>query len=153
MKKSFKISILASFASLFLIATSCQGQQEAKASGPAVVSASANSKAGSVQTIGPAEAEKMMAENASFQILDVRTPDEVALGTIKGAKVINWFDADFASRAETTFDKALPIVVYCKVGGRSSQAAEKLKEKGFTNIYNLQGGMMKWEGEGHPVQK
>jgi rhodanese-related sulfurtransferase len=151
MRKFFKISILASFASLFLFAAGCQAQQEATGNPPATAAAAA--KAQGVQTIGPDEAEKMIIENASLQILDVRTPEEVALGTIKGAKVINWFDADFASRAETTFDKALPIVVYCKAGSRSAQAAEKLKEKGFTNIYNLQGGMMKWEGEGHPVQK
>jgi rhodanese-related sulfurtransferase len=151
MRKFFKISMLASFASLFLFTAGCQAQQET--SGNAPTNAAKPAQAQGVQTIGPAEAEKMIAENANLQILDVRTPEEVAFGTIKGAKVINWFDADFASRAETTFDKALPIVVYCKAGSRSSQASEKLKERGFTNIYNLQGGMMKWESEGHPVQK
>jgi thioredoxin len=41
--------------------------------------------------------------------------------------------------------------VYCKVGGRSSQAASKLAELGFTEIYNLDGGIMKWNAVGKTI--
>ena len=55
----------------------------------------------------------------------------------------------------STYDKSKPVFVYCKVGGRSSQAAAKLAELGFKEIYNLEGGIMKWEalGLGKPSEK
>jgi rhodanese-related sulfurtransferase len=105
-----------------------------------------------VVTIEPSEAAKMISNQADLQILDVRTPEEVAQGVIKGAKVIDWQGKDFAKKTEA-LDKTKPVLVYCKLGGRSSQAAKVLTEQGFTQVYNLDGGITKWQGEGHPLQK
>lgn len=44
-------------------------------------------------------------------------------------------------------------MVYCLAGGRSGEAAEKMKEKGFTEVYNMKGGMMKWNAANKPVEK
>lgn len=44
-----------------------------------------------------------------------------------------------------------PIVVYCSVGYRSSILARKLQDKGFTNVYNLEGSIFKWANEGRPL--
>jgi rhodanese-related sulfurtransferase len=44
-------------------------------------------------------------------------------------------------------DKSVPVFVYCK-SGRSQKAAEKLNELGFTTIYQLEGGILKWEAAG-----
>ncbi|WP_162127536.1 rhodanese-like domain-containing protein [Flavobacterium phycosphaerae] len=78
------------------------------------------------------------------QLVDVRTPEEFNVGHIENATNINWFDADFANRV-SKYDKSKPVFVYCKVGGRSAKAADKLAELGFSEIYNLDGGYMKWE--------
>ena len=43
------------------------------------------------------------------------------------------------------FDKNKEIYVYCRSGKRSGKAAAKLKEQGFTKIYDLQGGILNWE--------
>jgi len=48
-------------------------------------------------------------------------------------------------------DKDRPIVVYCSVGYRSSRMAEKLKKKGFENVYNLEGSIFQWANEGRPL--
>lgn len=133
--------------------TACQAQKEPQPSPVAVAGATAQPQAAAVEVIEPTAAEQLIAKEAQLQILDVRTPEEVAAGVIANAKTINWFDADFATRAEASLDKSKPVLVYCKVGGRSSQAAEVLVQKGFTKVYNLKGGMMKWEGDGHPVKK
>ncbi len=77
------------------------------------------------------------------QLVDVRTPEEYSTGHIDNAKNINWNGNDFVANAEK-LDKSKPVFVYCKVGGRSAQAADKLAGMGFTEIYNLDGGIMKW---------
>ncbi|HEX2899996.1 MAG TPA: rhodanese-like domain-containing protein [Bacteroidia bacterium] len=145
-----KTNLLIAFFSLFLLSVGCQAQQE---TGPDKSPATVAAPLERVQLISPAEASKLMATDARMQILDVRTPEEVADGMIKGATAINWFDADFAAKAEATFDKALPVIVYCKVGGRSAQASEVLRTRGFATVYNIQDGFVRWKSEGHPVQK
>ena len=92
-------------------------------------------------------AEKLKAtENP--QLLDVRTPEEYSSGHIGDAKNVNWNGNNFAADA-SKYDKSKPIFVYCKVGGRSAQAADKLAELGFKEIYNLDGGIMKWNATGN----
>lgn len=85
------------------------------------------------------------------QLLDVRTPEEFAVDHLENAENINWNGNDFATKAEQ-LDKSKPVYVYCKVGGRSHQAAEKLSEMGF-EVYDLQGGIMKWKSNGMKVEK
>ena len=102
----------------------------------------------SIQTIDvKLYAEKLKAtENP--QLLDVRTPEEYSSGHIGDAKNVNWNGDDFVTDANK-YDKSKPIFVYCKLGGRSAQAADKLAELGFTEIYNLDGGIMKWKAAGN----
>lgn len=78
------------------------------------------------------------------QILDVRTPEEFASDPIDNAKNVNWLSSDFVTNAKK-FDKSKPVFVYCKSGGRSQKAAAKLAALGFTTIYELQGGILKWD--------
>ena len=77
------------------------------------------------------------------QLIDVRTPEEFADDHLKNAININWLGQNFKTDTEK-FNKSKPIFVYCKVGGRSAKAANQLAEMGFTKIYNLEGGIMKW---------
>ena len=86
------------------------------------------------------------------QILDVRTPEEWAEGTVEGANKINLFDDDFEAQL-TKLDKDKPVYVYCKAGSRSSKAADKMEEMGFKKVYNLEGGMDAWKDAGKNVVK
>ena len=65
---------------------------------------------------------------------------------------IDWKADDFADKA-ATLDKGKPVFVYCMSGPRSSAAAEKLQEMGFKNVYEMQGGMMKWRNANLPEIK
>lgn len=85
-------------------------------------------------------------------ILDVRTPEEWAEGTILGAEKINYHDDNFAQQVDK-LDKNTPVYIYCKAGGRSSSAADILKEKGFAKVYNLDGGITSWQENGFEVVK
>ena len=100
-----------------------------------------------IQTIAPEVFAKKIKETPKAQILDVRTPEEYASEHIDNAVNIDWLGDNFVADAEK-FDKSKPVFVYCKIGGRSSKATEKLAELGFTNIYELGGGMMKWNSAG-----
>lgn len=75
-------------------------------------------------------------------IIDVRTPEEVAEGYVKGTtKFINYNDAHF-ERALDALDKTKSYIVYCRSGNRSSKALDIMDAKGFTNLYELEGGVM-----------
>ena len=80
------------------------------------------------------------------QILDVRTPAEYTEAHIENALNIDWLGDSFVVDAEK-LDKTKPVYVYCKSGGRSKKATAKLEELGFKNIYELDGGFMKWSAE------
>ena len=101
-----------------------------------------------VHTIDVKSFTEKLKTNENPQLLDVRTPEEYNTEHIGDAKNVNWNGDDFVTKS-TTFDKSKPIFVYCKVGGRSAQAANKLAELGFKEIYNLDGGIMKWKAQGN----
>jgi thioredoxin len=85
------------------------------------------------------------------QIVDVRTPEEFATGYIRGAVNINIYDADFRQQIEK-LDKTRPVLVYCKAGARSADAADIFKASGFTNILDLKGGIMSWTNNSFPLE-
>ena len=76
-------------------------------------------------------------------LLDVRTPEEVAAGVIPTAKSMNFYDENFQNSLQE-LDKTKPVFVYCKSGGRSGKACGILKEMGFNEIYDLEGGYTSW---------
>lgn len=86
----------------------------------------------------------------SAQLIDVRTPEEYNEGYIKNAININFFDDDFMEQM-SKLNKDEVLYIYCRSGGRSGKASEKLKEAGFTKVYDLGDGMNGWIEEGKPV--
>jgi thioredoxin 1 len=93
-----------------------------------------------------------LASSKEAQLVDVRTEEEYAEGHLNRSLNIDIRSADFDVKIGK-LDKAKPVFVYCRSGGRSSSAAEKLVELGFTEIYNMDGGITKWESAGKPVEK
>ena len=91
------------------------------------------------------EAVKMMEEEKNYVILDVRRADEFAEGHIPGA--INVANESIGTEEIPELpDKAQLILVYCRSGRRSKEAAEKLVKLGYTNIVEF-GGILDWTGE------
>lgn len=104
-----------------------------------------------VELIPPAAFEKEMTAHKG-QVIDVRTPTEYKSGHINGAVNLHVYDQDFTNRLDT-LDKSKTVYVYCKAGGRSAEAVETLKAKGFVHIVELDGGMDAWNEAGKPVKK
>lgn len=82
-------------------------------------------------------------------IIDVRTPDEFSGGHLQNAQNIDVSGSDFQQQIET-LDKSRPVFVYCLSGGRSASAATAMREAGFKEVYELDGGIMKWRGANLP---
>ena len=87
---------------------------------------------------------KAQIKNKNVQLIDVRTPSEFEEGHIEGAKNIDFFSGKFNVEFDK-LDKEQPVYIYCKSGNRSRQTANKLAEKGFKEIYDLEGGILNYK--------
>lgn len=94
----------------------------------------------SYKTITSTEAINIT-RNKNAVIIDVRTKEEYSLGHIKNA-INNPIDS-----FNVNYDKDTIIIVYCASGVRSANAANLLINQGYTNVYNLDGGLANWEFE------
>jgi phage shock protein E len=102
-----------------------------------------------VTLVDTAEAAEM-AESPDVVVLDVRTPEEVALGALPGARNIDLSAPDFADQIDG-LDRDVTYLVYCQSGNRSSQATAQMADLGFTDVYELDGGVVAWVGEGRSL--
>lgn len=98
-----------------------------------------------INTITTLELKQLLVKE-KIQLVDVRTPKEVAQGSIETALFVNYFDTNFAVKTANKLDKNKPVYLYCRSGNRSGKAAVILKEKGF-KVYNVLGGYNKWKIE------
>jgi rhodanese-related sulfurtransferase len=102
--------------------------------------------------IKPDAFEQMLKTEKSAQLVDVRTPEEFASGHLENARNFDYYAPDFAQKL-AALDKNKPVLVYCAVGGRSGSAAAQLKQMGFKNIVDLEGGFRAWSAAGKKVIK
>lgn len=98
----------------------------------------------SVDEIWPNEVE---INNQVF--LDTRAKNEFDVSHIEGAQYVGYDDFDMSRVAG--YDKDTAIIVYCSIGYRSENIAEKLQKEGFTNVKNLYGGLTEWMNKGKTV--
>ena len=97
-----------------------------------------------VEKITPAEAIRLL-DAGKAQAVDVREPDEFAVGHIPGAKLLPL--GDVLTRAEEVMpDKNAQWLIYCRTGRRSADAAQKLEAQGYTSLRDL-GGILSWPYE------
>jgi phage shock protein E len=104
-----------------------------------------------VELVAPTAFAQKMQEN-SGQIFDVRTPKEYKSGHIDGAVNMHVYDKDFETRLDS-LDKNKTVYIYCKAGGRSAEAVETMKDKGFNHIVELDGGIDEWVEAGKPLKQ
>ena len=102
------------------------------------------------EDLAPAQFKAQLEKDQGL-VLDVRTPQEVAGGTLNGASVIDFQGGKFEQRV-SLIARNRPVFVYCASGGRSGQAAALMTKLGFTKVYNLSGGYRAWTAAGLPTQ-
>ena len=103
------------------------------------------SNPGSYTQISQDEAKEMMKRDDGHVIVDVRRQDEYDEGHIPGAILIPNESIDTERPAELP-DLDQIILIYCRSGRRSKEAAQKLFDMGYTHVYEF-GGIIDWTGE------
>ena len=135
--------LLLALTAIFLAA--CQGQP-AQVTGETV-----NVAGGSYRNVTPDELNAML-KNKDFVFVNVHIPFE---GNIANSDLSLPYDqiAEPQYLSQLPADKNAKIVLYCRSGRMSQIAAEELVKLGYTNLWNLAGGMVDWEGAGYELEK
>jgi rhodanese-related sulfurtransferase len=97
--------------------------------------------------IDPQRLSEWARENPALQLIDVREVYEREAGYIDGSRHIELVRL---TGEAASVDRELPVVFYCRVGARSSMAAEAFRSAGY-EAYSLDGGLVRWAAEGLPV--
>jgi len=107
---------------------------------------------GKVPSVSAQQLDAMRKEGTqAAQLVDVRSDDEWRAGHIAGALCAPV--TQFGSRlAALRLDRTRPIIAMCRSGGRSKVAVRLLQRHGFTDVFELQGGMRAWQEAGRPVE-
>ncbi len=133
MKKKFSLIIIAAFVLLFSACSSKEQVVDGEDKVPGFIQISQD------------EAKQMMEMDDGHIVVDVRRPDEYASGHIPGAICIP-NESIAAEQPKELPDLDQVILIYCRSGNRSKQAAKKLFDMGYTNVYEF-GGIIEWTGE------
>lgn len=128
-----------------LIIPACGGEKSGKAGGGTEQEAKID--------VTPKEASAMIlkeADNPDFIVLDVRTPAEFEVEHLEDAVNLDYKSSDFEKELGK-LDKGKKYLVYCRSGRRSAAALKIMRKKGFSNSYNMLGGITGWKKEGFAV--
>lgn len=100
------------------------------------------------------EAAEMIEGSAdgTLTIIDVRTPEEYALGHIAGSLNIDYYNAGF-DEAVGSLDKDGSYLVYCRCGTRGASSVQIMLDQGFADVVNMSEGYLEWQLEGLPTEK
>ncbi|RMG15906.1 MAG: molybdopterin-synthase adenylyltransferase MoeB [Deltaproteobacteria bacterium] len=105
-----------------------------------------------IQEISPEEVHRRLGSEPDLVVVDVREPDEVAQGQIRGAHAIprGFLELKIENVAPR---RDAPVVLYCAAGSRSALAAKALKELGYGRVYSMAGGFNAWKRAGFEVYR
>lgn len=102
------------------------------------------------KTIPADEYMRLLVETKNEYLLDVRTPEEFKQEHLNNAINLNVNGSSFSAEIDK-LDKNRPVFLYCLSGGRSGNAMEVLKQKGFGTVYNMEGGILQWKARNFPL--
>ena len=98
--------------------------------------------------IDPERVALWLAEDPTLQVIDVREPHEREAGHIAGTRHIQL--VQLSSQADSV-ERERPVVFYCRVGGRSTMAAQAFRAAGY-EAYSMIGGLLRWAEEERPLE-
>jgi rhodanese-related sulfurtransferase len=104
------------------------------------------------ELVPPAAAAEVVAGQSDVVVLDVRTPEEFADARIAGAINVDYYAADFRDQLDE-LDKEATYVLYCQSGNRSEDANRIMRDLGFAEVYEVDGGIVAWNGAGLPIER
>ena len=97
-----------------------------------------------VVSVAPVEFQNHLLRDPSRILLDIRTPQEFHGGHLSRAINLDYYNPSFTQQLDQ-LDRDTPIAIYCRSGSRSSNTLTIMKGMGFTNVIELQGGVLAWQ--------
>jgi rhodanese-related sulfurtransferase len=97
--------------------------------------------------IDPERLAAWLQSEPELQVIDVREPHEREAGHIEGTRHVELVRL---TGEAASVDRERPVVFYCRVGSRSTMAAEAFRSAGY-EAYTLEGGIVRWADEGRPL--
>lgn len=113
----------------------------------AVVVAACGTATDAIAPVAPDRAETLIESTEGLVVLDIRTPEEIATGVLPEAIGLDFYSDTFADEL-AELDRDTPYLVYCRSGNRSGQAMDIMTDLGFTEVYELTGGINSWIEQG-----
>jgi rhodanese-related sulfurtransferase len=110
-------------------------------------------KEGLLKDIDPVEAFALITRNRlnpNFILLDVRTSEEYEKEHLEGAILLDYHQSNFQDEIKK-LDRNKTYVIYCRVGNRSGNTFELMRDFRFKEVYNIFGGIKKWKADELPV--
>lgn len=93
---------------------------------------------------------EMLRKDTSIILVDVRTPEEYQQGHIKGARLMDFYSAEFHAMMQT-LPQDRPVILYCRSGRRSDEAMKFLTSIGYSRVFNMLGGIIQWKKDRQPI--
>lgn len=94
-------------------------------------------------SISVVKAKELLRTKKNMLVVDVRTPQEYESEHLEYAKLIDYKSGRFKEEI-SKIDLNRPVLLYCRTGKRSALAMQEMVDMGFKEVYNMQGGIMKW---------
>ena len=117
------------------------------ASGPGVPAPTASASPTAAPLLPPDRFAEVV-EGGDAVVLNVHVPDE---GSLPGTDLAIPYDDDAALAAALPADHSAPVALYCRSGSMSADAAQTLERLGYTDVVDLDGGMIAWSAAGYPL--
>ncbi len=135
-----------------VLAAGCSSSPESSADTETDDANSANETADSgIRVVSAEEGAAIQNDPPSdLVILDVRTAEEFAEGHLEGAVMIDFYDANFVEQL-AELDPDVPYLLYCRSGNRSGQTTDLMADLGFTDVADIDGGILSWAQAGLPT--
>jgi rhodanese-related sulfurtransferase len=103
-----------------------------------------------ISEVTPRQVMETQQTGGPVVLLDVRDPNEVALGMIPGA--LHLSRGRMETRVEALIPRDARVIVYCATGNRSAFAADTLQQMGYRDVASMAGGIEAWVGDGGDVE-
>lgn len=147
MRKVFAIAFPVMFLLLALILGACTRSQAPAQTGATIPGEAVQTAKGTYTNIDVKQLKPLL-DDPRFFVVNVHIP---YAGEIPGTDALVPFNEVAQQISAFPADKAAPIVIYCRSGSMSAQASKTLVELGYTQVYNVTGGMNAWQAAGYEL--
>lgn len=108
-----------------------------------------------IEDVTPAKACELIQAppvDGDFVIIDIRTPSEYEAEHLEGAVNIDYYAESFREELEA-LDRETTYLIYCRTGRRAAGALTIMRELGFMHVYNIAGGIVRWNADSPPCDQ